>query len=63
MNTKTQPVIEARGLVKDFGRTRALDGLSLTVAPGDVHGFLGPKGAGKIRHIEGRIRARAPVRH
>jgi ABC-2 type transport system ATP-binding protein len=47
MNPTAETVIEARGLVKDFGRTRALDGLNLSVAPGEVHGFLGPNGAGK----------------
>lgn len=30
------------GLVKTFGRTRALDGLNLTVSAGEVHGLLGP---------------------
>lgn len=62
MNTATQPVIEAQGLVKDFGRTRALDGLSLIVAPGEVHGFLGPNGAGKsttLRILLGLIRPTA----
>ncbi len=52
--------IEARGLVKTFGRTRALDGLDLTVRTGEVHGFLGPNGAGKtttIRILLGLIRA------
>ncbi|GAA1018216.1 hypothetical protein Aple_034210 [Acrocarpospora pleiomorpha] len=39
--------ISAAGLVKRFGRTRALDGLNLAVAAGEVHGFLGPNGAGK----------------
>jgi ABC-2 type transport system ATP-binding protein len=39
--------IAARGLVKDFGSTRALDGLDLGVLAGEVHGFLGPNGAGK----------------
>lgn len=29
-------------LVKDFGRTRAVDGLNLSVAAGEIHGFLGP---------------------
>ncbi len=53
-------VIEVAGLVKTFGRTRALDGLDLEVASGEVHGFLGPNGAGKsttIRVLLGLIRA------
>jgi len=43
--------IEARGLHKSFGRTRALDGLDLTVRTGEVHAFLGPNGAGKTTTI------------
>jgi ABC-2 type transport system ATP-binding protein len=43
--------IEARGLHKSFGRTRALDGLDLTVRAGEVHAFLGPNGAGKTTAI------------
>ncbi|WP_304451239.1 ATP-binding cassette domain-containing protein [Nocardiopsis sp. YSL2] len=39
--------IEASGLVKDFGRTRAVDGVDLSVPTGLVYGFLGPNGAGK----------------
>jgi len=39
--------IEVRALRKSFGRTRALDGLDLTVRTGEVHAFLGPNGAGK----------------
>ncbi|BDT87827.1 hypothetical protein FMUAM8_35910 [Nocardia cyriacigeorgica] len=38
--------IDISQLVKTFGRTRALDGLDLQVATGEVHGFLGPNGAG-----------------
>jgi ABC-2 type transport system ATP-binding protein len=51
--------IEARGLHKSFGRTRALDGLDLTVRAGEVHAFLGPNGAGKtttIRILLGLLR-------
>jgi ABC-2 type transport system ATP-binding protein len=44
-------VISASGLVKRYGRTRALDGLDLEVAEGEVHGFLGPNGAGKSTTI------------
>jgi ABC-2 type transport system ATP-binding protein len=40
-------VIDVRGVVKDFGGFRALDGLDLAVRRGEVHGFLGPNGAGK----------------
>lgn len=53
-------VIHTRGLVKQYGRTRALDGLDLDVAPGEIHGFLGPNGAGKstaIRILLGLARA------
>src|SRR6201990_397511 len=42
-----ESAIEISGLVKTFGPTRALDGLDLTVARGEVHGFLGPNGAGQ----------------
>ncbi|MFL6104446.1 MAG: ABC transporter ATP-binding protein, partial [Actinomycetes bacterium] len=38
--------ISISGLVKTFGPTRALDGLDLEVRTGEVHGFLGPNGAG-----------------
>jgi ABC-2 type transport system ATP-binding protein len=39
--------IEVTGLRKRFGSTLALDGMSFTVAPGQVTGFVGPNGAGK----------------
>jgi ABC-2 type transport system ATP-binding protein len=39
--------IEVNGLVKRFGSTLALDGLSFTVKAGQVTGFVGPNGAGK----------------
>ena len=39
--------IEVTGLRKRFGHTLALDGLSFTVTPGNVTGFVGPNGAGK----------------
>ncbi len=44
-------MIEARGLVKAFGGTRAVDGVSLDVGPGEIFGFIGPNGAGKTTTI------------
>ena len=40
--------IEVEGLVREFkGGIRAVDGIDLTVEPGEIYGFLGPNGAGK----------------
>jgi ABC-2 type transport system ATP-binding protein len=39
--------VEATDLVKDFGETRAVDGVSLAVPTGSIYGLLGPNGAGK----------------
>lgn len=41
------PAIVAEGIVKRFGPTTALAGISFTVAPGEMFGFIGPDGAGK----------------
>jgi ABC-2 type transport system ATP-binding protein len=52
--------VEITGLTKRFGDVRALDGLDLTVEPGQVAGFLGPNGAGKsttLRILLGLLRA------
>jgi ABC-2 type transport system ATP-binding protein len=60
--TKATTAISVSGLVKTFGRTRALDGLDLRVETGEVHGFLGPNGAGKsttIRVLLGLLRTDA----
>jgi ABC-2 type transport system ATP-binding protein len=42
-----EATIEVRGLRKSFGPTLALDGMTFTVQPGQVTGFVGPNGAGK----------------
>ena len=52
--------ISISGLHKSFGPTKALDGLDLNVATGEVHGFLGPNGSGKsttVRVLLGLLRA------
>ncbi len=43
--------IEANGLVKDFGKTRALNGVDLQIRSGSVYGMLGPNGAGKTTTV------------
>ena len=43
--------LEATGLVKRFGKTHALDGLNLTMQPGQVMALLGPNGAGKTTFV------------
>jgi ABC-2 type transport system ATP-binding protein len=56
------PPVEVRGLVKRYGDLTAVDGVDLTVNPGDVYGYLGPNGAGKttsLRMMLGLIRPTA----
>ena len=43
--------IDARGLVKHFGDTKALDGVDLQVPRGAIYGLLGPNGAGKTTTV------------
>jgi ABC-2 type transport system ATP-binding protein len=45
------PAIEAEGLIKTFGKIRALDGIDMVAAEGTVFGLLGPNGAGKTTAI------------
>jgi ABC-2 type transport system ATP-binding protein len=45
------PILQARGLTKSYGKTRALAGLDLVVQPGRVVALLGPNGAGKTTFV------------
>ncbi|OGR74905.1 MAG: ABC transporter [Elusimicrobia bacterium GWC2_64_44] len=45
-------MIEINNLTKTFGSFKAVDGLSLKVAPGEIFGFLGPNGAGKTTTVK-----------
>ncbi|WP_426513532.1 ATP-binding cassette domain-containing protein [Dactylosporangium sp. McL0621] len=50
--TRSSPLaVEAIGLVKAFGATRAVDGIDLNIPTGTVYGVLGPNGAGKTTTI------------
>jgi ABC-2 type transport system ATP-binding protein len=59
----TEPyTVDAEGVVKQFGKQRALDGVTLRVRRGEVYGLLGPNGAGKttlIRSLVGLVRPEA----
>ncbi|MDN3956600.1 ATP-binding cassette domain-containing protein [Sporolactobacillus laevolacticus] len=51
--SQNQPLaVEASGLVKVFGKQRAVDGVDLAIPQGTVYGFLGPNGAGKTTTIK-----------
>src|SRR5436853_2447177 len=44
---RNRPVLELNGLTKHFGGVRAVDGVDLTVAQGEIVGLIGPNGSGK----------------
>ena len=46
------PALQLRDLRKSFGDVRAVDGIDLTVEPGEIVAFLGPNGAGKTTTID-----------
>jgi ABC-2 type transport system ATP-binding protein len=48
----SQPAISVRGLRKSYGDLRAVGGIDLEVAPGEIFAFLGPNGAGKTTTVE-----------
>jgi ABC-type sugar transport system ATPase subunit len=55
----TEPRLEVRDVVKAYGPTLALRGVSLTVQPGEIHGLCGQNGAGKstlVKVLSGSIR-------
>lgn len=61
-STGGESMVRLAGLTKRFGRTTALDDVSLTIGRGEVFGYLGPNGAGKtttIRLLMGMLRPSA----
>lgn len=60
MTLDSQPdLLESRRLVRSFGGLLAIDSVSITVAPGEIHALIGPNGAGKstlIHLLAGSLR-------
>ena len=56
------PAIETEGLVKQFGRTTALGGLTMAVPRSEIFGFLGPNGAGKTTAVKLLLGLTRPTR-
>jgi ABC-2 type transport system ATP-binding protein len=59
---KAAKPIQAEGLTKRYGETLALDGLDLSIEPGEVYGYLGPNGAGKTTTIRLLLGIHRPTR-
>jgi ABC-2 type transport system ATP-binding protein len=60
--TSAAPAVWARGLVRRFGKSTAVDGLDLSIRPGEFYGLIGQNGAGKtttIKMIVGLLRPTA----
>lgn len=60
--SSSPPVVDVRRLTRQFGSTKALDDVSLTVPRGGVFGLIGANGAGKttlIKHLLGMLKAEA----
>jgi ABC-2 type transport system ATP-binding protein len=51
-HARTQPAVWARGLVRKFGKTIAVDEVDLSIQPGEFYGLLGQNGAGKTTTIK-----------
>ena len=54
------PAVEIQDVVKEYGATRAVDHVSITVPAGTIYGFLGPNGAGKTSTIRMLMRIILP---
>jgi galactofuranose transport system ATP-binding protein len=56
----TRPILEAAGIVRDFDGTRALDHVTFTLGPGEVHALVGENAAGKSTLVKVLSGVQAP---
>ena len=56
-----QPTIAISNLIKNYGRVKALQGIDLTIEPGQIYGLLGPNGSGKSTLIKTLVGAVKPT--
>jgi ABC-2 type transport system ATP-binding protein len=56
-----EPAVAISGLIKNYGRVKALQGLDLTIEAGQIYGLLGPNGSGKSTLIKTLVGAVKPT--
>lgn len=56
-----QPLIDAQGLTKEYGRSRVVDNVSLSIAPGEIVGLVGESGSGKSTVARMMLRLMEPT--
>ena len=59
--SSNRTAIRAEGLVRRFGENAAVDGVDLSVEPGEIYGFLGPNGAGKTTTVRMLVTLLSPT--
>jgi ABC-2 type transport system ATP-binding protein len=62
MEDESMSLLRVRGLVKNYGRRRVVDGVDFEVQPGEIVGLLGPNGAGKSTLLKSVLGLLAPER-
>ena len=54
--------VQTKGIAREFGEVKAVDGIDLNISRGEIYGFLGPNGAGKTTLVRMLITLLLPTR-
>ena len=54
--------VQTKGIAREFGDVKAVDGIDLNISRGEIYGFLGPNGAGKTTLVRMLITLLLPTR-